>query len=76
MTIDRQEPATLEGRPAIVFDYTFIDSEYEVETKGEAIAALNNRKLYLVAFKAPAVYYFGRDVQEFRDLVKTVPLTG
>lgn len=75
MTIGKQEPATLDGRPAIAFDYTFIDPEYEVETKGEAIAALENGRLYLVAFEAPAVYYFDRDIQKFRDLVKTVSLT-
>lgn len=75
MAIGKQEPATLDGRPAIAFDYTYIDPEYEVETKGEAIAAIDNGKLYLVAFEAAAVYYFGRDVQKFRDLVKTVTLT-
>ncbi|MEE4211281.1 MAG: hypothetical protein V2I43_18685 [Parvularcula sp.] len=75
MSIGRQEPATLDGRTAIAFDYTFIDPEYEVETKGEAIAALENGRLYLVAFEAPAVYYFNRDIQKFRDLLKTVSLT-
>jgi len=74
MAIGKQEPATLDGRPAIAFDYTYIDPEYEVETKGEAIAALDNGKLYLVAFEAPAVYYFGRDVQKFRNLVSTLSL--
>lgn len=75
MSIGRQEPATLDGRPAIAFDYTFIDPEYEVETKGEAVAALENRRLYIVSFEAPAVYYFDRDIQKFRDLMKTVSLT-
>jgi hypothetical protein len=74
MSIGRQEPATLDGRPAIAFDYTYIDPEYEVETKGEAIAALDDGKLYLVAFEAPAVYFFDRDIEKFRDLVKTVSL--
>jgi hypothetical protein len=76
MSIGRQEPATLDGRPAIAFDYTFIDPEYEVETKGEAIAALENGRLYLVAFEAPAVYYFDRDIKKFRELVGTVSLKG
>jgi hypothetical protein len=75
MSIGQQEPATLDGRPAIAFDYTFIDPEYEVETKGEAVAALESGRLYLVAFEAPTVYYFDRDLQKFRDLVKTVSLT-
>lgn len=75
MSIGRQEPATLDGRPAIAFDYTFIDPEYEVETKGEAVAALDDGRLYLLAFEAPAVYYFDRDIEKFRDLVKTVSLT-
>lgn len=74
MSIGKQEPATLDGRPAIAFDYTYIDPEYEVETKGEAIAALDDGKLYLVAFEAPAVYFFDRDIEKFRDLVKTVSL--
>lgn len=75
MSIGKQEPATLDGRPAILFDYTYIDPEYEVETKGEAVAALDGGRLFLVAFEAPAVYYFGRDVQKFRDLVGTVALS-
>lgn len=76
MSIGKQEPATLAGQPAIAFEYQFIDPEYEVETKGEGIAALYKGRLYLVAFEAPAVYYFDRDVQKFRDLVKTVSLPG
>lgn len=76
MSIGKQEPATMDGRPAIAFEYTYIDPEYEVETKGEALATLDNERLYLVAFEAPAVYYFSRDVQKFRDLVKTVTLKG
>lgn len=76
MSIGKQEPATLSGRPAIAFEYQFIDPEYEVETRGEAIAALHDGRFYLVAFEAPAVYFFDRDAQKFRDLVKTVSLIG
>lgn len=75
MTIGRQEPATLDGRQAIAFDYTYIDPEYEVETKGEAVAALENGRLFIVAFEAPSVYYFDRDIEKFRSLVRTVSLT-
>lgn len=74
MSIGKQEPAALGGRPAIAFEYQFIDPEYEVETKGEAIATLDEGRLYLVAFEAPSVYYFDRDIQKFRDLALTVKL--
>lgn len=76
MSIGRQEPATLDGRPAIAFEYQFVEPEYEVETKGEAIAALHDGQLYIVTFEAPAVHYFDRDVQKFRDLVQTLSLKG
>ncbi len=74
MTIGKQEPATLSGKPAIAFEYTFIDPEYEVETKGEAIATLDGGRLYLATFEAPAVYYFDRDIEKFRDLIGTIKL--
>jgi hypothetical protein len=75
MSIGKQEPTTLAGRPGIAFEYQFIDPEYEVETRGEAVAVLHEGRLYLVAFEAPAVYYFDRDVQKFRDLVKTISMS-
>ena len=75
MTVGKQEPASLSGKPAIAFDYTFIEPEYEVETKGEAVAVIDRGRLYIAAFEAPAVHYFDRDVQKFRDLVKTMQLS-
>lgn len=76
MTIGKQEPATLCGQPAISFQYTFIDPDFEVETKGEAIALLHKGKLFLVGFEAPSTFYFDRDVEKFRELAKTVKLAG
>lgn len=76
MAIGKQEPTTLSGKPAIAFNYTFIDPEYEVETKGEAIATIDSGRLYIAAFEAPSLYYFDRDVQKFRDLLGTLQLKG
>ncbi len=76
MSIGKQEPATLGGQPAIAFQYSFIDPDFEVETKGEAVAVMLKGKLYLVAFEAPSTFYFDRDVAKFRELTRTVTLSG
>lgn len=72
MSIDSQEPATLNGKPAIRFAYSYVRNEDEVERKGEAIGALEGGKLYLVTYEAPAIHFFQKDLPAFRQVVSTL----
>lgn len=72
--VGKQEPATLGGKEGIRFEYTYVDPGDEVERRGEAYAAIEGGKLYLVTFEAPALHYFARDAAEVRSIVKSVSL--
>jgi len=72
MSIDSQEVATVGGKQAIRFTYTFVRNEDEVERKGEAVAAIVNKKLYLVSYEAPSIHFFNKDLADFRQIVDTL----
>jgi len=74
MAIDVQEPATFGTFKAIRFTYTFTRSDDQVLRKGEAIGTFANGKLYLVTYEAPALYYFDKDVEKYRQLVTTLAI--
>ncbi len=74
MTIGVQEPTSLAGMDGIRFEYRYTAVEDEVERRGEAFAALQDGKLYLVTFEAPALYYFDKDVAKFHEIVKSLQL--
>lgn len=73
MSIDSQEPATLGGRSAIRFTYSFT-REDEVRRKGEGIGAIVSGKLYLVTYEAPALYFFDRNIENYRALAASLSL--
>lgn len=72
LTVDSQEPAEVGGHKAIRFTYTFVRSDDEVERKGEAVGAIIKGKLYLVTYEAPAIFYFNKDLEEFRRISATL----
>lgn len=71
MTIDSQEPATVGGQKGIRFTYSFTRDD-QVARKGEAIGAVIGGKLFMVAYEAPALYFFDKDVEKYRQLASTV----
>ncbi|MDK2766776.1 hypothetical protein [Sphingomonas sp.] len=71
MSIDSQEPATISGQKGIRFTYSFTRDD-EVSRKGEAIGAVIGGKLYLVAYEAPALYFFDKDVEKYRRVAETL----
>ena len=71
MSIDSQEPATINGQKGIRFTYSFTRDD-AVDRKGEAIGAIIGGKLYLVAYEAPALHFFDKDVEKYRRLATTV----
>jgi hypothetical protein len=74
MSIDSQEPALVGGNKGIHFSYSFVRQDDEVQRKGEAVGAVVKNKLYLVTFEAPALHFFDKDVEQFRQLASTLKL--
>ncbi len=71
MTTDSAEPAELGGERAIRFRYTFTRQDEEVERHGEAVATIRDKKLYWLSYEAPAIHYYGRDLESWRRLAAT-----
>lgn len=72
ISIDSQDIAAVNGKQAIRFTYSYMRGEDEVERKGEAVGTLVNNKLYLVTYEAPAIYFFGKDLEDFRRISQTL----
>ncbi|MFC3212790.1 hypothetical protein [Novosphingobium panipatense] len=73
MAIDTQAPAQLGGHAGIRFTYNFTKSD-DVRRQGEAFGAMVNGQLYLVAYEAPQIYFFDRDIEKFRTLATSIKL--
>ena len=72
MAIGKQDVAEVDGRQGIRFTYTFVRSDDEVERTGEGFGTIVDEKLYLITFEAPSLYFFERDVEKFRQILKTI----
>lgn len=71
-TLGTQEPAMVGGKQGIHFEYTYVSPEDEVERRGDAYAAIEGGKLFLVTYEAPALHYFDRDVAEVKAIIKSL----
>lgn len=72
MSIDDEEPTLVGGHKGIKFAYSYVREDDEVQRKGEAVGAFVDNRLYIVAYEAPAVHFFAKDVGKFRELVTTL----
>jgi len=72
MEIGDQTPALLGGHKAIRFSYALTSSGDEVRRNGEAIGALVNGKLFLVTYEAPALHFFDKDIEKYRQLADSL----
>lgn len=72
--IKKVEPATLAGHKGVRFSYRYAAQGDGVMRRGEAVAATIEKKLYLVNFVAPEIYYFDRDIAAVRDLVASAKI--
>ena len=68
-SVDKVEPATFLGRPGFRFRYSFTVQDEEVRRTGEATGSVVDGKLYMIAFEAPTLHYFDRDVAAYEALV-------
>jgi len=67
------EPGTFLGRDGVFFSYEYTDED-QLTRKGEARATIIAGKLYMIAFDAPRLNYFGKLVSDFRALADTAQL--
>ena len=74
-SIDGMEPAQFAGNPGFRFNYSFTIESDEVRRKGEAYGAIIGGKPYMATFEAPAIVYYDRNIEAFRDLVRTARFT-
>ena len=74
MSVDTQEPTTVGGHKGIKFTYSFVREDDEVERKGEAVGAFVGDRLYIVAYEAPAIHFFDKDVEKFRQVAASLKI--
>ena len=74
MTIDSQEPTLVAGHKGIKFTYSFVRQDDEVQRKGEAVGAVVADRIFLVTYEAPAIHFFDKDVEKFRQIVSTLKI--
>ena len=74
MTIGEQAPAMLGGHKAIRFAYSTTRADDEVRRNGEGIGTLVDGTLYLVTYEAPALHFFDKDLEKYRQLAASLSL--
>lgn len=70
------EPMTFMGQPGIRFTYSFKRQQENVSRRGEATAAIIGKRLFLISFEAPSIYYFDRDIASYRSIVASASMVG
>lgn len=66
------EPAKMGGKDAIRFGYDYVTENNHLAYKGQVTATIVDKKLYLIDFEAPAMYYFNRDRPKAEAIVAGV----
>lgn len=61
------------GKDGVVFRYKYVDSDL-LTRLGEARATIVGGALYMISFEAPRIYYFDRNVEDFRVLADSAKL--
>ncbi len=72
MTIEEQYPAVLDGKNGIRFVYSYVGRDDEVERKGEAFGAVVDGRLFLVNYEAPRLFFFDKDLANFRQIATSL----
>lgn len=69
-TVGSSSPTKFLNREGIRFSYEFTDRD-GLTRKGEAVATIFEKKLYMVTFDAPRLHYYDRLINDFRALVQS-----
>lgn len=74
MSINGLEPEKVGGHKGVRFTYSFVRQDDEVQRKGEAVGAFVDGRLYLVTYEAPAIHFFEKDIEKFRQLARSLKI--
>jgi hypothetical protein len=66
-------PATLFGKPALRFDYSYVGVD-DVRRRGRSVAAIVGGKLYLLSLEGAASHYFEAAAPQFDSIVASASL--
>lgn len=66
-------PSKFLGHDAVEFAYEFTDRD-GLTRRGEARAAIIDKKLFMISFDAPRLHYYDRAIADFRELVTSAKL--
>ena len=72
--LKRVAPGGFGGQPGFRFEHTITRKSDNVLLKGVAQGAVVKDKLYLVAFTAPAIYYFDRHAPQVEPLLASAQI--
>lgn len=73
-TLERLEPATVDGVRGFRFDYTLVNRQEELERRGFGQGAIKDGKLYLLLFQAPKGRYFDRAQAQVRAMADSMKI--
>lgn len=73
-TIASSGPRQFLGHDGVTFTYAYLDAD-QLPRRGEAVATIIDRRLYMVTFDAPRLHYFDRTIADYRDLVAATTLS-
>lgn len=74
--LDKLSPSPFGGNNGFRFDFTMIRKGDEVELKGVGYGSMRAGKLYLMVFKAPKIYYYGKHIGRVEAVARSVQLRG
>lgn len=74
-TLTNSAPGQFLGREGVHFSYDYTDQD-DLPRKGNARAVIIGKKLYMITFDAPRIYYFDRVLEDYRLLAESAKLTG
>ncbi len=68
------EPATLAGHDAVQFTFEYAVEGSSLRRRGFAVATIVDEELQLIAFTAPALYFYERDLPKVEQIVASATL--
>lgn len=72
-SVTASRPERFLGHDGVTFAYEYLDGD-QLPRKGEAIAAIVDKRLYMITFDAPRLHYFDQSLGDYRALVASLRL--
>lgn len=72
--LDKLSPSTFAGGNGFRFDFSLLRKNDEVALKGVGYGVVDIGKLYLMVFRAPKTYYFGKHIAKVESIANSVKI--